>query len=184
MKEGDIKVRNAESIIKLKYKTKLREQWVVWDGRIKEVRERSGNVRGNDQKLLSQRIRISARSSGRECCVVVVVTGLWVRVWWLNDKKLYDLLWVKWRLDKVGFDCCCVYVYSVLYLASLLPVVTAIDCWYCFIVLASHVTFFHFFLLLLLSFLAFCSLAWSLCILGWLSVFLLIWVMSARLWNW
>lgn len=76
----------------------------------------------------------------------------------------YDLLWVKWRLDKVGFDCCCcVYVYSVLYLASLLPVVTAIDCWYCFIVLASHVTFFHFFLLLLLlSFLAFCSLAWSL----------------------
>lgn len=31
--------------------------------------ERSGNVRGNDQKLLSQRIRISARSSGRECCV-------------------------------------------------------------------------------------------------------------------
>lgn len=50
-----------------------------------------------------------------------------------------------------------------LYLASLLPVVTAIDCWYCFIVLASHVTFFHFFLLLLLlSFLAFCSLAWSL----------------------
>lgn len=75
----------------------------------------------------------------------------------------YDLLWVKWRLDKVGFDCCSVYVYSVLYLASLLPVVTAIGCWYCFIVLASHVTFFHFFLLLLLlSFLAFCSLAWSL----------------------
>lgn len=58
----------------------------------------------------------------------------------------YDLLWVKWRLDKVGFDCCC--VYSVLYLASLLPVVTAIDCWYCFVVLASHVTFIHFFLLL------------------------------------
>lgn len=75
----------------------------------------------------------------------------------------YDLLWVKWRLDKVGFDCCCCCVYRVVYLASLLPVVTAIDCWYCFIVLASHVTFFHFFLLLLLlSFLAFCSLAWSL----------------------
>lgn len=106
----------------------------------------------------------SARGAAEENAVwVVVVTGLWVRVWWLNDKKLYDLLWVKWRLDKVGFDCCCcVYVYCVLYLASLLPVVTAIDCWYCFIVLASHVTFFHFFLLLLLSFLAFCSLAWSL----------------------
>lgn len=151
-------MRNAESIIKLKYKTKLREQWVVgWadqggrsgQGMCEETIKNCW-VRGSE----------SARGAAEENgCVVVVVTGLWVRVWWLNDKKLYDLLWVKWRLDKVGFDCCCCCcccVYRVLYLASLLPVVTAIDCWYCFIVLASHVTFFHFFLLLL-SFLALLS---------------------------